>query len=100
MGDAISPLELKKIYQKRRVSIDTGKCFVCKSISKHLRKPRDVGKKTFIESLIIKIDRGVETIDGYEDIVDFDNKIFFEHIKDDIRWYKNCCSSFTSKTNV
>ena len=26
-------------------------------------------------------------------------KYFFEHIKDDIRWHKNCYSSFTSKTN-
>ena len=65
---------------------------------KSLRNPG--GKKTFIELLIIKIDRGIETIHGYEDIADFDNKIFFEHIKDDIRWHKNCYSSFTSKTNL
>ena len=25
-------------------------------------------------------------------------KIFFEHIKDDIRWHKNCYSFFTSKS--
>ena len=39
-------------------------------------------------------------MDGYEDIVDFDNKIFFEHIKDNIRWHKNCYNLFTSKTNL
>ena len=100
MGDSISPLKLKKVTKKRRVSIDNEKCFICKSTSKDLRNPRDVGKKTFIESLIIKTDRGIETIDGYENIVDFDNKIFFEHIKDDIRWHKNCYCSFTSKTNL
>ena len=100
MGDSISPLKLKKVIKKRRISIDNGKCFICKSTSKYLRNPGDVGKKTFIESLIIKIDRRIETTDGYEDIVDFDNKIFFEPIKDDIRWHKNCFSSFTSKTNL
>ena len=100
MGDSISSLKLKKVTKKRRVSIDNGKCFICKSSSKDLRNPGDVGKKTFIESLIIKIDTGIETTDGYEDIVDFDNKIFFEPIKDDIRWHKNCFSSFTSKTNL
>ena len=59
--------------------------FIYKSTSKDLCNPGDVGKKTFIESLIIKIDRVIGTINGYEDIADFDNKIFFEHIKDDIR---------------
>ena len=98
MGDSISPLKLKKVTKKGRVSIDNGKFFIWKSTSKDLRNPGDVGKKTFIESLIIKIDRGIETIDGYEDIVDFDKKIFFEHIKEDIRWHKNCYSFFASKT--
>ena len=42
-------------------SIDDGKCFICKSTSKDLHNPVDVGKM-FIESLIIKIDRGIETI--------------------------------------
>ena len=99
MCDSISPLKLKEL-PKKRVSIDNRKCFICKSASKDLRNPGDIGKKTVIESLIIKVDRGIETIDGYEDIVDFDNKIFFEHIKDDIRWHKNCYSSFTSKTTL
>ena len=80
--------------------VSNGKCCFCKSTSKDLRNPGDVGKKTFIESLIIKIGRGIETIHGYEDIVGFDNKIFFEHIKDKIRWHKNCYSSFTNKTNL
>ena len=62
MGDSISPLKLKKVTKKRRVSIDNGKCFICKSTSNDLRNPRDVGKKTFIESLLIKTDRGIETI--------------------------------------
>ena len=78
MGCSISPLKLKKFTKKGRVSIDNGKYFIWKSTSKDLRK------KTFIESLIIKSERGIETIDSYEDI-DCDNKIFFEHIKDDIR---------------
>ena len=100
MGDSVSPLKFKKVTKKRRVSIDNGKCFICKSSSKDLRNPGDVGKKTVIESLIIKIDRGIETIDGYGDIVDLGNKIFFDHMKDDIRWHKNCYSSFTSKINL
>ena len=98
MCDSVSLVKLKKVTKKIRVSIDNGKCFICKSTSKDLRNPGDVGKKTFIESSIIKIDRGIETIDGYEDIVDFDKKIFFEHIKEDIRWHKNCYSFFASKT--
>ena len=64
MGDSISPLKLKKVTKKGGVSIDNGKFFIWKSTSKDLRNPGDVGKKTFIESLIIKIDRGIETIDG------------------------------------
>ena len=100
MGDSISPLKLKQVTKKRRVNIDKWKCFICKSTSKDSSDPGDVGKKTFTESLIIKIDRGIGTIDGYEDIIDFGNKIFFEHIKDDIRWHKNCYSSFTSETNL
>lgn len=43
-------------------SIDDGKCFIYKSTSKDLHNPVDVGKKMFIEWLIIKIDRGIETI--------------------------------------
>ena len=39
MGDSISPLKLKKVTKKRRVSIDNGKCFICKSTSKDLRNP-------------------------------------------------------------
>ena len=77
MGESIGFLKLKKVTKKQRVSIDNAKCFICKSTSKDLRDPGDVGKKTFIKSLIIKIHRGIETIDGYEDIKDFDNKIFF-----------------------
>ena len=84
MGCSISPLKLKKFTKKGRVSIDNGKYFIWKSTSKDLRNPGDLGTKTFIESLIIKSDRGIETIDSYEDI-DCDNKICFEHIKDDIR---------------
>ena len=100
MGDSISPLKSKEVTKKRRVSIDNGKCFICKSTSKDLLNPGDVAQNTFIESLIIKTDKGIETMDGYEDIVDFDNKIFFEHIKDNIRWHKNCYNLFTSKTNL
>ena len=60
MGHSISPSKLKEVTKKRSVSIDNGKCFICKSTSKDLRNPGDVGKKTFVESLIIKIDRGIK----------------------------------------
>ena len=76
MGDSTNPLKLKIVSIKRRVSIYNGKCFICKSTSKDLHNPADVGKKTFIESLIIKIDRGIETLDGCEDIVHLTIKCF------------------------
>ena len=74
MGDSISPLMLKQVTKKGSVRINNRKCFISKSTSKDLPNPGDVAKKTCTELLILKIDRGIETVDGYEDIADFDNK--------------------------
>ena len=74
MGDSISPLMLKQVTKKGRVSINNRKCFISKFTSKDLPNPGEVTKKKFTELLISKIDRGTETIDGYGDSADFDNK--------------------------
>ena len=58
--------------------------FYLQIYNKRLGNPGDVSKKTFIESLITKIDRWIETIDGYEDLVDFDSKILWIYK----RWYQ------------
>ena len=54
MGDSISPLMLKQVTKKGRVSINNRKCFISKSTSKDLPNPGEVAKKKFTELLILK----------------------------------------------
>ena len=60
MGDSISPLTLKKVTKKEGSVLIMENVFFYKSTSKDVHNPGDIGKKTFIESLIIKIDRKIE----------------------------------------
>ena len=98
MEDQRSPVKLLS-SKNRRYSVDNLLCFICKKPD-NVRTPGTQGKSSFINALIKREKCGQYHISELLHMIDIESKHFYDDFTADIRWHKNCYSSFVSKRNL
>ena len=94
-----SPVKLF-LPKKRKRGVDASNCFICKKKGTNLRKPGDAGKTSFINALTVRERCGGYNLIDLNEIIDYEQKSFKSPYEDQVRWHKECYSTYVSKSNL
>ena len=94
-----SPVKLF-LRKKRKCGVDASNCFICKKKGTNLQKPADAGKTSFINALTVRERCGGYNLININEIIDYEQKSFKSSYEDQVRWHKECYSTYVSKSNL
>ena len=94
-----SPVKLF-LPKKRKCGVDASNCFICEKKGKNLQKPGDAGKTSFINALTVRERCGGYNLIDLNEIIDYEQKSFKSPYEDQVRWHKECYSTYVSKSNL
>ena len=97
-----SPLKLKAGIKRKRVSCSE-KCLICQKGEEYgdLRNASEAGQQAFLRCLKRRTSsQDLEVYDKIEHLIDSNNEYSFKDNVSEIKWHKNCYSSFTSEFHI
>ena len=86
--------------KKRKCGANASNCFICKKKGTNMRKPGNAGKTSFINALTVRERCGGYNLIDLNEIIDYEQKSFKSPYEDQVRWHKECYSTYVSKSNL
>ena len=94
-----SPVKLQVPVKRRKITVNPSQCFICGK-GGMLRDPGDQGKSSFVKALLVRKNCGKYDKRDFVHIIDFGNHCFYDEVTNNVRWHKQCYSSYASKSNI